>query len=252
MRALFVDDMRGWGNGAKLLTGLAISVFSFRLKPFGMLGWMFSMLPRLPPKLSLLMYLSRSSLARLVRVDALDKRNEPLMIRSTEFQPPRWFGRVRTPVGGEGGMSIVFLSWSCDDWLRLPGAVLLSKSSPFIAGLLKLSLLLKLSELLALDGRGGRPDKSLVAVSCWKVRVKVFLGVVGGAGVRLLSLPFSDETLFDELAPPWFSIFFYFNFKFKELFLFSSDSLTWRFLRSKLRKQISIIELQKKRFLFVT
>jgi len=34
------------------------------------------------------------------------------------------------------------------------------------------------------------------------VRVNVFLGVVGGAGVRLFSLPFSDEaTLFDELAP---------------------------------------------------
>jgi len=57
----------------------------------------------------------------------------------------------------------------------------------------------------------------------------VFLGVVGGAGVKLLSLPLNDEaTLLDELAPPCLV------------------------LRSKLRKHTSMIELQKNRFLFVT
>ncbi len=55
-------------------------------------------------------------------------------------------------------------------------------------------------------GRGGRPLKSLLApklkLSCWIEREYVFLGVVGGAGVRLNSLPFSDdETLLEELAP---------------------------------------------------
>ena len=147
------------------------------------------------------MYLSRSSLARLVRVDARDKRSEPLMIRSAEFQPPRWLGRVLAPVGGEGGMMPKPFVFTFE--FKLPGAVLLR--SPF--GFEKLSLLVKLPfrvrELLRLlMGRGGRPDKSLVSMAGWNERVNVFLGVVGGAGVRFESLPFRDDArLFEELAP---------------------------------------------------
>ena len=58
-------------------------------------------------------------------------------------------------------------------------------------------------ELALVIGRGGLPDRSLPTDSCWKERVKVFLGVVGGAGVMLLSLPLNEEaTLLLELAPP--------------------------------------------------
>lgn len=83
---------------------------------------------------------------------------------------------------------------------KLPGAVLLR--SPL--GLEKLSLLVRLpfrvSEVLM--GRGGRPDRSLVSMAGWNERVNVFLGVVGGAGVRFESLPLSDDArLFEELAP---------------------------------------------------
>lgn len=84
---------------------------------------------------------------------------------------------------------------------KLPGAVLLR--SPF--ALVKLSLLVRLPFRVseALMGRGGRPERSLlVSMAGWNERVKVFLGVVGGAGVRFESLPFRDEArLFEELAP---------------------------------------------------
>ena len=65
---------------------------------------------RLPPTTVLLalpvMYLSRSSLARLVRVEARDKRREPLMILSAELHPVRYIGGrlVFATVGGDGGM----------------------------------------------------------------------------------------------------------------------------------------------------
>ncbi|RNA21194.1 hypothetical protein BpHYR1_001261 [Brachionus plicatilis] len=90
------------------------------------------------------MYFSKSSLARLVLVDARLSLIEPLWIRSVEFQPLRRLGRVFTPVGGDGGMAIVFLnsSGSVEFILfRLAGAVLLN------------SLLIE----FVLMGLGGRP-----------------------------------------------------------------------------------------------
>jgi hypothetical protein len=77
------------------------------------MGWfimvMFSILFKLPPKVSvtkfvLIMYLSKSSLAKLVRVEARDNRNELLMTLSADAQPPRLFGLVLAPDGGTGGM----------------------------------------------------------------------------------------------------------------------------------------------------
>lgn len=60
-------------------------------------------------------------------------------------------------------------------------------------------------------GLGGRPLKSFGKSCCWKVRVNVFLGVVGGAGVKLDSLPFKDEAkLVVEPAPFCSIIYFYF------------------------------------------
>ena len=65
-------------------------------------------------------------------------------------------------------------------------------------------------------GRGGRPDKSLLRRRCdGRVRLNEFFGVVGGAGVRLYSLPLNDEIrLFEEPVP-----FFDLNHK-KKLFKF--------------------------------
>lgn len=84
---------------------------------------------------------------------------------------------------------------------RLPGAVRLNSPVGSRRSLLKFSLTFRDVELAV--GRGGRPDKSLLTESCWNERVNVFLGVVGGAGVMLLSLPLNEEaTLLDELAPP--------------------------------------------------
>ena len=70
-------------------------------------------------------------------------------------------------------------------------------SSPFWE-LFKVSFPFSVRELFTI-GLGVRPDKSL---TCWNDRENVVLGVVGGAGVRLLSLPLKDDAmLLDEPAP---------------------------------------------------
>lgn len=168
---------------------------------------MFSMLPRLPPNVSivpsvfvLFMYLSRSSLAKLVRVEVRESRNDPLMTRSADTHP-RWLGRVRAPLGGGDGM-IVFKAPAATPPSPPLASVLIAAGAVLIRSALVVWSLFMLLESEWFKGLGGRPSLPVVTLSCWNDRVNVFFGVVGGTGVRLDSLPLRDEVkLFEELAP---------------------------------------------------